>query len=37
MISRAIDRYGSITKASEKIGINSSTIHRKIKNGYVKL
>lgn len=37
IISRAIDRYGSITKASEKIGINSSTIHRKIKNGYVKL
>lgn len=37
IIPRAIDRYGSITKASQKIGIDSSTIHRKIKNGYVKL
>lgn len=37
IIPRAIDRYGSITKASQKIGIDSSTIHRKIKSGYVKL
>ncbi|CEN86026.1 PAS domain-containing protein [Paeniclostridium sordellii] len=37
IIPRAIDRYGSITKASEQIGINSSTIHRKIKSGYIKL
>lgn len=37
IIPRAIDRYGSITKASKKIGIDSSTIHRKIKSGYVKL
>lgn len=37
IIPRAIDKYGSITKASKQIGIDSSTIHRKIKNGYLKL
>ncbi|WP_250673255.1 sigma 54-interacting transcriptional regulator [Paraclostridium ghonii] len=37
IIPRAIDRYGSITKASKQIGIDSSTIHRKIKSGHVKL
>jgi len=37
IIPRAIDRYGSITKASEKIGIDPSTIHRKIKSGHINL
>jgi transcriptional regulator with PAS, ATPase and Fis domain len=37
IIPRAIDRYGSITKASEKIGIDPSTIHRKIKSGHISL
>ncbi len=33
MIPSAIRRYGSIVKAAEKLGINPSTIHRKIKDG----
>ena len=37
IIPRAIDKYGSITQASKQIGIDSSTIHRKIKSGYLKL
>lgn len=37
IIPKAIERYGSITKASEIIGINPSTIHRKIKSGYIRM
>ncbi|HGM3463232.1 TPA: sigma-54 interaction domain-containing protein, partial [Clostridioides difficile] len=35
MISKAINKYGSITKAAEVIGIYPSTIHRKIKSGHI--
>nr|UWI50561.1 sigma 54-interacting transcriptional regulator [Clostridioides difficile] len=37
MISKAINKYGSITKAAEVIGIYPSTIHRKIKSGYIRV
>lgn len=37
IIKNAVDRYGSITKAAEVIGINPSTVYRKIKSGYIKL
>lgn len=37
IIKNAVDKYGSITKASEVIGINPSTVYRKIKSGYIKL
>lgn len=35
IINKAIKQCGSITKASKLIGINPSTIHRKIKSGYI--
>ncbi|KAK2207849.1 helix-turn-helix domain-containing protein [Clostridioides difficile] len=37
MISKAINKYGSITKAAEVIGIYPSTIHRKIKSGHIQI
>ncbi|QZY54084.1 sigma-54 interaction domain-containing protein [Crassaminicella profunda] len=37
MISKAVHKYGSINRASKELGINQSTIHRKIKNGHIQL
>lgn len=37
IIQAAVKKYGSISRASEVIGINPSTVYRKIKNGTVKL
>ncbi|TCO77381.1 sigma-54 interaction domain-containing protein [Marinisporobacter balticus] len=37
MIPKAIRKYGSINRASEALGINQSTIHRKIKSGHIQL
>jgi len=37
MIKDAIDKYGSIQKAASAIGIDPSTIHRKIKSGQIEI
>ncbi len=37
IIEKAIEKYGSITKAASAIGINPSTIYRKIKSGYIEI
>ena len=37
MIKDAVEKYGSIQKAARNIGIDPSTIHRKIKSGQIKL
>ncbi len=37
IISKAIKKYGNVTKAAEAIGINPSTIYRKIKTGYLEI
>lgn len=37
MIKDAVDKFGSIQKAARNIGIDPSTIHRKIKSGQIKL
>ncbi|MGB5822482.1 MAG: sigma 54-interacting transcriptional regulator [Proteocatella sp.] len=37
MIKNAIEKYGSIQRAAKEIGIDPSTIHRKIKSGQLKL
>lgn len=34
MIGRALNEYGTIVKAAKVLGIDPSTIHRKIKKGY---
>ena len=35
IISMAIKKYGNVTEASKAIGINPSTVYRKIKSGYI--
>ncbi|MCB2288638.1 sigma 54-interacting transcriptional regulator [Clostridium sp. CS001] len=37
MIPRAIEKYGSVMKASKELGVNPCTIHRKIKSGAILL
>ncbi len=37
IIKDAIEKYGSIQKAAKEIGIDPSTIHRKIKSGHLKI
>lgn len=37
MIKDAIDKHGSIQKAARAIGIDPSTIHRKIKSGQIEI
>lgn len=37
IIKEAVEKYGSIQKAARNIGIDPSTIHRKIKSGQIKL
>jgi transcriptional regulator with PAS, ATPase and Fis domain len=37
MISKAIEKHGSIVEASKELGVNPCTIHRKIKNGSIRL
>lgn len=37
MIPKAIEKLGSVVKASEELGVNPCTIHRKIKNGSIRL
>ena len=35
IIFMAIKKYGNVTEASKAIGINPSTVYRKIKSGYI--
>jgi transcriptional regulator with PAS, ATPase and Fis domain len=37
MISKALEKYGSVVEASKELGVNPCTIHRKIKNGSIRL
>lgn len=37
MIPKAVEKYGSIVEASKELGVNPCTIHRKIKNGSIRL
>ncbi|WP_101773697.1 sigma-54 interaction domain-containing protein [Peptostreptococcus faecalis] len=37
IIKAAIKKYGNVTKAAQAVGINPSTIYRKIKNGHIKI
>lgn len=37
IIKKAVEKYGNVTKAAEAIGINPSTIYRKIKSGQLEL
>ena len=37
MIPKALERCGSVVEASKELGINPSTIHRKIKNGSIRV
>lgn len=37
LLRRAVKEYGNITKAAKSLGINPSTVYRKIKNGYINL
>lgn len=37
MIPRAVEKHGSVMKASKELGVNPCTIHRKIKSGSIRL
>lgn len=37
MIGRAVEEYGTIIKAAKILGIDPSTIHRKLKRGYINI
>ena len=37
IIKKAVEKYGNITKAAEAVGINPSTIYRKIKSGQLEI
>ena len=37
MIKEAVDKHGSIQKAARALGIDPSTIHRKIKSGQIEI
>ncbi|WAW14679.1 sigma-54 interaction domain-containing protein [Peptostreptococcus equinus] len=37
ILKRAVAKYGNITKAAEAVGINPSTVYRKIKSGYIEI
>ena len=37
LLRRAVKKYGNITKAAKSLGINPSTVYRKIKSGYINL
>lgn len=37
MLKKAINQYGNITKAAKAVGVNPSTVYRKIKNGKLNL
>lgn len=37
LLRRAVEKYGNITKAAKSLGINPSTVYRKIKSGYINL
>lgn len=37
MIPKALEKHGSVVKASKELGVNPCTIHRKIKNGSITL
>ena len=37
IITKAIAKYGNVTRAAKAVGINPSTIYRKIKNGQIKI
>lgn len=37
ILKKALSKYGSITKAATAVGINPSTVYRKIKSGYINL
>lgn len=37
ILKNAIEKYGNITKAAKAVGINPSTVYRKIKSGYIKI
>ncbi len=37
IVAMAVKKYGNVTQASKMIGINPSTVYRKIKSGYIHL
>ena len=37
IIKKAVEKYGNVTKAAEAVGINPSTIYRKIKSGQLEI
>lgn len=37
LLKDALKKYGNITDAAKSVGINPSTVYRKIKNGYINL
>lgn len=37
ILKKAVEKYGNITKAANAVGINPSTVYRKIKSGKLKL
>lgn len=37
LLKRAVKKYGNITKAAKSLGINPSTVYRKIKSGYIEI
>lgn len=37
ILKNAVKKYGNITKAAKAVGINPSTVYRKIKSGYIDL
>lgn len=37
ILNKAISKYGNVTKAAQAVGINPSTVYRKIKNGKLTL
>lgn len=37
ILKKALEKYGNITNAAKAVGINPSTVYRKIKRGHIKL
>ncbi|MEG0291863.1 MAG: sigma 54-interacting transcriptional regulator [Anaerovoracaceae bacterium] len=37
IIQAAVLKYGNVTRAAEAVGINASTIYRKVKSGFIQL
>ena len=35
ILKKAVEKYGNITEAAKAVGINPSTVYRKIKSGEI--